>query len=90
MTLIQSEFLTEQILLLKINRKSAMNAFSDELIEAFHGALDQIGEARVLIITGSGDKAFSAGADLKERKKLKGRRSMARGFAYSKACSARL
>lgn len=71
MTLIQSEFLTEQILLLKINRKSAMNAFSDELIEAFHGALDQIGEARVLIITGSGDKAFSAGADLKERKNLK-------------------
>ena len=56
-----------------LNRPSAMNAFNyDMLVE-----LGQITEAirinpdiRVVIFTGSGERAFSVGADLKERKTL--------------------
>ena len=56
-----------------LNRPSAMNAFNyDMLVE-----LGQITEAirinpdiRVVIFTGSGNRAFSVGADLKERKTL--------------------
>lgn len=56
-----------------LNRSGAMNAFNyDMLVE-----LGQITEAirinpdiRVVIFTGSGDRAFSVGADLKERKTL--------------------
>jgi enoyl-CoA hydratase len=56
-----------------LNRPEAMNAFNyDMLVE-----LGQITEAirinpdiRVVIFTGSGDRAFSVGADLKERKML--------------------
>ncbi|WP_088839194.1 enoyl-CoA hydratase-related protein [Listeria sp. ILCC792] len=70
MALIQIERPSKHILLFKINRPEAANAFSNELLETFEAALNDLGEARVLIITGSGAKAFSAGADLKERKKL--------------------
>ena len=56
-----------------LNRPEAMNAFNyDMLVE-----LGQITEAirinpdiRVVVFTGSGDRAFSVGADLKERKTL--------------------
>lgn len=56
-----------------LNRSGAMNAFNyDMLVE-----LGQITESirinpdiRVIIFTGSGDRAFSVGADLKERKTL--------------------
>ena len=56
-----------------LNRSGAMNAFNyDMLVE-----LGQITEAihinpdiRIVIFTGSGDRAFSVGADLKERKTL--------------------
>lgn len=56
-----------------LNRPAAMNAFNyDMLVE-----LGQITESirinpdiRVVIFTGSGDRAFSVGADLKERKLL--------------------
>jgi len=56
-----------------LNRPGAMNAFNyDMLVE-----LGQITESirinpdiRVIIFTGSGDRAFSVGADLKERKTL--------------------
>ncbi|MEK4406532.1 enoyl-CoA hydratase-related protein [Sporosarcina sp. FSL K6-6792] len=56
-----------------LNRPGAMNAFNyDMLVE-----LGQITESirinpdiRVVIFTGSGDRAFSVGADLKERKTL--------------------
>lgn len=59
----------ENIGLLTINRPEKLNAISNELISELKKLLDEIendGELRVLIITGAGDKAFVAGADIKE------------------------
>lgn len=55
---------------LTLNRPQAMNSFSLELLGALHEALDEIAfdpEVRCVIVTAAGDKAFCAGADLKER-----------------------
>ena len=55
--------------LLTICRPKALNALNQEVLEALDQVLDGIeedSELRVLMITGSGDKAFVAGADIKE------------------------
>jgi enoyl-CoA hydratase len=51
-----------------INRPEAMNAVSSEVLGQLHAALDQVDAAgvRVCIISGAGERAFSAGADLAE------------------------
>jgi E-phenylitaconyl-CoA hydratase len=58
-----------QIATITIDRPEAMNAMdrdtSRELAEAFQD-FDQEARLRVAILTGAGDKAFSAGADLKK------------------------
>lgn len=54
---------------LTLNRPEAMNAFNAELAQAFAAAVkdaEQDDDVLVLIVTGHGGKAFSAGADLKE------------------------
>ncbi|VEN73328.1 Crotonyl-CoA hydratase [Candidatus Desulfarcum epimagneticum] len=51
------------------NRPKALNALNSALLGEFSQALDEISEnekARALVLTGSGDKAFVAGADIKE------------------------
>lgn len=56
-----------------IARPKVMNALNNALLRELATALDQVkdsGEARVLIITGSGDKAFVAGADINELAKM--------------------
>ncbi len=58
---------------LTLNRPESMNAFSVALLEELKTRLQEI-EAdpavRVVIVTGAGEKAFSAGADLKERREM--------------------
>jgi enoyl-CoA hydratase len=52
-----------------INRPEVMNALSNALTEELGQAFDEVEkdeEIRVLIITGAGQKAFMAGADIKE------------------------
>ena len=59
----------ENIGFLTINRPEKMNAISNELTSELRHFLDEVEndeELRVLIITGKGDKAFVAGADIKE------------------------
>jgi enoyl-CoA hydratase len=59
----------ENIGLLTINRPEKMNAISQELTTELSQFLDEIekdDELRVLVITGAGDKAFVAGADINE------------------------
>ncbi len=54
---------------LTINRPSALNALSSEVLKDLNLALDQIEaseDIRVVIVTGQGEKAFVAGADIKE------------------------
>ncbi|MGD9150874.1 MAG: enoyl-CoA hydratase-related protein, partial [Desulfobacterales bacterium] len=49
------------------NRPKALNALNAELLDEFSQALDVIAaddDIRVLILTGAGDKAFVAGADI--------------------------
>ncbi len=51
------------------NRPEALNALNDDLLKEFSLALDDISkneDIRVLILTGAGEKAFVAGADITE------------------------
>lgn len=54
--------------LLTLDRAEALNALSFKIIEAIGGLLDEVAtsDARVLLVTGAGPKAFCAGADIKE------------------------
>ncbi len=55
------------------NRPKALNALNNALFDELDIALDQIKEnkdIRVLILTGSGDKSFVAGADIAELSKM--------------------
>ena len=60
------------ILRVTLNRPEAANAFntqmSRELMELFESFQLDLYDLRAVIITGSGEKAFCAGGDLKERK----------------------
>lgn len=52
-----------------INRPEKLNALNKELLSELKGILEKVrseDRVKVLIITGSGDKAFAAGADLRE------------------------
>lgn len=59
----------ETIGVLTISRPDKLNAISNELTEELEDFLDEVEkdeELRVLVITGAGDKAFVAGADIQE------------------------
>ena len=68
--------LTEEqsgVVYLTLNRPQAMNAFNFELLRALAAAIEALRfrrEVRVVIISGAGERAFCAGADLKERASL--------------------
>jgi enoyl-CoA hydratase len=59
----------EGIAVVTMNRPHALNAFNSEHLDllgaAFH-TLSREGNVRVVILTGAGDRAFAAGADIKE------------------------
>ena len=62
------------ILTLTLNRPDIMNSLNFPLLYALRDQIEAVryrSEIRVVIITGSGDRAFCAGADLKERATLK-------------------
>ncbi|AEV33359.1 enoyl-CoA hydratase/carnithine racemase [Owenweeksia hongkongensis DSM 17368] len=59
----------EQYSIITINRPKQMNALNKQTIEELHDALTKLNadeNVRAVIITGSGEKAFVAGADIKE------------------------
>ncbi len=68
-----SPILTERrghVALITLNRPDAMNACNQALLASLREALDTLRfdpEVRVILVTGAGEKAFCAGADLKER-----------------------
>ncbi|WP_085521938.1 enoyl-CoA hydratase-related protein [Tuberibacillus sp. Marseille-P3662] len=56
-----------------LNRPEVLNCFNFEMLEQLESTVQNIAtdkDVSVVIITGAGEKAFSAGADLKERKTL--------------------
>ncbi|MDH5413033.1 MAG: enoyl-CoA hydratase-related protein [Flavobacteriaceae bacterium] len=59
----------ENIILITINRPSKLNALNRATIKELHEAFDKAEDdedVRVIILTGSGEKAFVAGADISE------------------------
>ncbi len=63
----------DRLAIVTFNRPRALNALNRTLLDEFAQALDQIEaseEVRVLVLTGSGDKAFVAGADITEINQL--------------------
>jgi enoyl-CoA hydratase len=61
------------VAIVTVNRPEAMNALDVEHAEALRDHLEDLAadpEARVVLLTGSGDKAFVAGADIKYMQSL--------------------
>lgn len=56
-----------------INRPKALNAFNTEVLRSLRAAVEQIRNdagTKVVIVTGAGEKAFVAGADITEVQKM--------------------
>lgn len=63
----------ENVALLTINRPEGLNALNTSVLEALSDALDKLaadGDVRALVVTGAGDRAFVAGADIGEMSEL--------------------
>jgi enoyl-CoA hydratase/carnithine racemase len=61
--------LTDGIATITLNRPTVHNAMNEKMREeltACFGELAQSAEARVIVVTGAGERAFSAGADIRE------------------------
>ena len=58
----------DELAVVTLNRPDALNALSFSLIRDLDRALDEVAQsdARALLITGAGSRAFCAGADIKE------------------------
>ena len=57
--------------ILAINRPRALNALNTETLKDIQAGIDEVKdhpEVKVLIVTGAGEKAFVAGADIEEMK----------------------
>jgi len=57
------------VLRITINRPEQRNAVNDEVLAALRAALDDAASdttVRAVVLTGAGDKAFCAGADLRQ------------------------
>ncbi len=64
---------TDAIATLTIDRPKALNALDGAVLDALDGAvsgLERASEVRALILTGAGEKAFVAGADIKAMSEL--------------------
>ncbi|WP_018924234.1 enoyl-CoA hydratase-related protein [Salsuginibacillus kocurii] len=71
--LVLLEELEPNIIRLTLNRPEAANSFSVQLLEEWLEALEVVKKRRdvhVVIIKGAGNRIFSAGADLKERRTM--------------------
>ena len=63
----------DKVAILTLNRPEIMNSINFEMLHAFTKEIESIRfntDIRVVIITGAGERAFCAGADLKERATL--------------------
>jgi enoyl-CoA hydratase len=76
----------DELAVVALDRPEVLNALNFELLRDLGAALDQVatGDARALLVTGAGDRAFCAGADVKE---LMGRslRAQREGPAFGQA-----
>ena len=73
----------DHVAIATVNRPKALNALNSEVLNDLNTLLDEIAadpEIRVLVLTGSGEKAFVAGADIGEMSTL----TKAEGEAFGK------
>ncbi len=65
---------SEHLLLVVLNRPENANAFNTQMARDIIALFEDLsldpGDARCVVLTGAGDRAFSAGGDLKERKAM--------------------
>jgi len=82
---------SEGIATITLNRQEALNAFNKEVIEEILQALEDIKadeNIRVVILTGAGEKAFSAGADIKAMKRMNALKARELSLMGEKLCNA--
>src|SRR5215468_6162027 len=63
--------LQEGVAVVTVDRPEVRNAISPATMDALERALDAAADADVLVIRGSGDRAFISGGDLKELAKIR-------------------
>jgi enoyl-CoA hydratase len=79
----------EGVATITLNRPEALNAFSKDVVEEILHALEDIktDEAvRVVVLTGAGEKAFSAGADIKTMVGMTALKAREMSFMGEKLC----
>lgn len=73
MSLVKTEKLDSGVVMVTINRPDALNALNRAVMHDLKKALDQLSddpEVRVIVLRGEGDKAFVAGADIREMQNM--------------------
>jgi len=81
----------EGIATITLNRPEALNAFSKEVIEEVLQALEDVKNdenIRAVVLTGAGEKAFSAGADIKAMKGMNALKARELSLMGEKLCYA--
>jgi len=82
---------SEGIATITINRPEALNAFNAEVVGEILQALENVKvdeSVRVVILTGAGERAFSAGADIKAMKGMNALKARELSLMGEKLCSA--
>jgi enoyl-CoA hydratase len=82
---------SEGIATITLNRPEALNAFSREVVDEVLQAIEDVRNdenVRVVILTGAGEKAFSAGADIKAMKGMNALRARELSLMGGKLCGA--
>jgi len=82
---------SERIATITLNRPDALNAFNKDVVEEILKALEDAKndeKIRVVILTGAGEKAFSAGADIKTMKGFDALKARELSLMGEKLCSA--
>jgi len=80
---------SESIATITLNRPEALNAFSKEVVDEVLQAIEDIKSdenTRVVILTGAGEKAFSAGADIKTMKGMNALKARELSLMGEKLC----
>ena len=80
---------SEAIATITLNRPEALNAFSEEVIEEVLQAVEDAKNdesIRVAVLTGAGEKAFSAGADIKAMKGMNALKARELSLMGEKLC----
>ncbi len=82
----------EHVLVVTLNRPHAANALNTqmmrELLALFHGFAGDPDACRCIVVTGAGERAFCAGADLKERDGMDDRQWQAQHLIIERAIRA--